>query len=211
MRTYLRWIWRRTSTLLRAKFKGGQSEVTKKIAAYLTVSPATVTQYEKLLKLEPDIQQKVHEGEIKMSAAFVLEKVDKDKRPTVLSEAIKLQEAESNRSKEIQTDADTPATKKKPRDTGTVKTRHVKEAARQIQDDSAKPQSRSRKDIIEFFDGLEGPVSGYPDGVPHTFIRAFKLWCKGGSSDRTLEKVWLELIERCPKGHSAAAKAPAKK
>jgi ParB/RepB/Spo0J family partition protein len=193
--------------LLRGKFKGTATEIAKKIAQYLAVSPATVTQYEKLLKLEADIQAQIHEGTISRDAAFVLAGVSKDKRKEVLAQAETLQKAEAEPKQEpTESEPSTEQTikgKSKPRETGTVKARHVRAAARSVEGATDKPQPRTKKDILEFFDALEGPISGYADGLPHLFIKTFRSWCAGIGSDKKLEKSWLELIERAPKGHSA--------
>jgi len=100
--------------------------------------------------------------------------------------------------------------KRAPRTTDGLKGRHVKEAARQIEGAAVKLQSRSKKEIVEFMDALEGPISGYADGLPHAFLREFSAYAAGGSSDKKLEKVWLELIERAPKGKGSTDKVVAK-
>lgn len=196
---------------IRKQYSWTGAQGTNNVADYLKVSPATVIQYEKVLTLAADIQEQIHVGVLSMDAAFALVKVPEDKRPAVLEKAKELEKAEVAKDKQqkaevvADTAPDTPAkTKRAPRTTGTVKSRHVKEAARQVSGDAAKPQSRGKKEIMEFMDSLEGPISGYPNGLPHRFLREFHAYCSGSSSDRQLQKVWLELIERAPKGNSAA-------
>ncbi len=190
---------------LRGKFKGSVTEVTKKIAGYLCVSPATVMQYGKLLDLEPDIQEQVHAGKISRDAAFVLAGIDKDKRGEVIQKAEQKQEAEKEK---VQSEG-LPGNKSK--DTGTLKTRHIKEAARETEGATKKNSSRSKKEIVEFFESLDGPISGDKDSKARVFILGVSDYAAGKIGDNKLQKLWLDLIGADTTAKTKAAGKPAPK
>lgn len=181
--------------------KKGENGV-KKLAEYLHVSPATVTQHLRLLKLAPEVQAQVHRGEITKDAAFAVAVVEPDKQVEVVKKAGELQAQEAEKV------GATSATKRK---TGTVKARHVKQAVREAAPESTKPQSRTKKEIAEWFDAMEGPTYGYPDGAVHGFVREFRAWVSGGSrTDRKLQSAWDAMVGRAPKGTKASLKADGK-
>jgi ParB/RepB/Spo0J family partition protein len=203
--------------MLRKKFKWLGSEGTKKIAEFLKVSPATVIQHTKLLELPENIQTQVHEGTLSREAAFALVDVKPEKRQEVIDKAKEKQKAETQAAKAEPT-AGVPANKPSAasgRDTKTVKTRHVKAAAREVEGATEKPQTRTRKELLDYFSEKEGPAYGHADGAVQTFIRELILWAKGLSTDRKLDKLWDAMVERAPKGTREVAKpivkAPAKK
>lgn len=100
---------------------------TKKVAQYLEVSPATVTTHEKLLTLDKDLQEQVHDGSISAKAAFDLLDVKPEKRGKVLEDAKELSgdgdRAESSVDDEVETT--TPKKRKKP-----VQSKDVRKAIR---------------------------------------------------------------------------------
>jgi ParB-like chromosome segregation protein Spo0J len=202
---------------LREQYKWTGSQGTNNIAEYLQVSPATVIQYEKFLKLDKEHQESIYNGTISLDAAFVLVNVAPAKRDEVLAKAKELDEKEKEVHAEKVVEAATGSEpensalsraiqntrgKRAPRTTTGIKGRHVKEAARQVEGATTHKTSRSKKEIVEFMDALEGPISGHADGLPHIFLREFHAYAGGGSSDKKLEKTWLELIARAPKGSS---------
>ncbi len=202
---------------LREQYKWVGNQGTQNIAEYLQVSPATVIQYEKFLKLDKEHQEQIYNGTISLDAAFALVNVVPSKRNEVLAKAKELDEKEKEAHAEkvvaaATEPANTSKTSRAPRTTTALKSRHVKEAARQVEGATEKKTSRSKKEIVEFMDALEGPISGHSDGVPCRFLREFHAYAGGGSSDKKLEKLWLELIERAPKGSTKPdTKPPASK
>lgn len=188
---------------LRSKFKGNREKVTKQIAAYLCVSPATVTQYEKLLTLPEDKQLLIHNGEISRDAAFVLAKVAPERQDEVLAAAKEMQVEEAAQAK--------AAGKKKVRDGKTVKSRHVKKAAAKTGATDA-ITARNKKEIVDWIQAAQGPVSGNPEKQPMKFLQMFERWCGGQISDRALDKAWYAVVEACgAKIPKAKAKATGSK
>lgn len=200
--------------------KFGWEKSIKKVSEFLKVSPATVTQHLKLLELPEELKKQVHDGVISRDAAFTLAGVKSDKVEEVVNKAKELQ-AKENESKppklpnkttpqtatqstpQPTTKAGKPDAKRvQGRDTGTVKARHVKAAARETEGATDKPQPRTRKEIIEFFDCCEGPRYGHADGAVQTFVRQFRLWAAGKLTDRTLEKYFDTMVEKADRGTS---------
>jgi ParB/RepB/Spo0J family partition protein len=198
---------------IREQFKWTGADGTKKVAEYLKVSPATITQHEKLLTLTAEVQAQIHDGTLSRDAAFAVSKVEPSKQAAVVEKAKETQKEEKAASK-AKPPADKPATgNKQPtkaaaRETGTVKARHIRKAAREI--DPTKPQPRSKKEIVEFFAEKEGAAYGHANGAVQTFIREFCAWVLGGSSDRKLDKLFDVMVEKADKG-TLVKKADAKK
>lgn len=177
----------------------------KTLAEYFAVSPATISQHLKLLELPNDIQMRVHKGELSNDAAFALVNVKPEKRAEVLAKGAEIQQAEAAKTDTPQTitpvaQGTQPPPKKAPRKTKTVKARHVKEAARETPGAEAKPQARSRKEIVDFFVDNQGPAYGYPNGSIHKFLAAFVKWAHGELSDRTLDKYFSEMVVKADRG-----------
>src|SRR5215471_14739637 len=61
---------------VREKFGWKGTKETAKVAAFFKVSKASVIQYEKLLRLPQEVQEKVHKGELTRDDAFKLSEVD---------------------------------------------------------------------------------------------------------------------------------------
>ena len=179
------------------KDNGGKGA--KKVAQYLRVSSATVTQHLRLLKLAPEVQEKVHKGELSREAAFVVTDVPVEQQAAVVEQAEQAQQQEEKQ------EGVSGQTKRK---TGKVKSRHVKEAARAAGGEKVRPQARSKKEIVEWFDIAEGPAYGYPDGAVHTFVREFRAWVSGESkTDRKLQAAFDALVEKAARGTKASLKA----
>lgn len=170
---------------------------TKKVATYLEVSPATVTTHEKLLTLDKDLQEQVHDGSISAKAAFDLLDVKPEKRGKVLEDAKELSgdgdRAESSVDDEVETT--TPKKRKKP-----VQSKDVRKAIRATEGATEKALSRSRKDIVEWFEMSNGPAYGFEDGPVRQFLTYFMKWASGEGTDRTLGAKFTAAVEKAPKG-----------
>ena len=198
----------------KAKLEG--SKGTKKVAEYFRCSPATITQHEKLLDLTEDVQKAIHEGTVSRDAAFALvvalKDIPADKKAEVqaaiLDNARNRQKQETAAASDAAAEAEVNAPKKGKggkksgaAGKGGVKAKHVKAAAREV---AGAVTSRSKKDIIEFFEGCLGPAYGYPDGAVHQFVNNFTKWVKGEITDRTLVKYFDAMVEKAAMGTAAS-------
>lgn len=185
---------------VRENFKWQGSKGTKKVAEFFKVSPATVTQYETLGKLPEDVQTKVHTGELSRDDAFKLAVIAEKKGPDAAKQVADEAEAKGAEAAE---EAEAKSAAKGKTSTGAkakkaAKTKVIKKAAREADPD--KPQPRSKKEIIEYFEAMLGPVYGHPNGAVHMFVKNFVLWCAGEIQERTLDKYWDALVEKAAKG-----------
>lgn len=180
---------------------GGKN--TKKVADYLQVSPATVTQAEKLLTLPEDIQQQVHRGDLTAKAAFDILDVKEEKREEVLDKARQGQVEEERTQTTTEGTAVEGKGKKKP-----VQSKHVRRAARDTEGALDKAKPRSRKDIVEFFEMNDGPAYGHPNGAVRQFIGYFLKWTAGEGTDRTLTAKFDAMVEKADKGTPDSAGTP---
>lgn len=188
--------------------------VTQKVANFFGCSPAKVTEAEKLLSLPEDIQMQVGKGELSGEAARELIKHGKtaEERKEILEKAKQKQKEEEKEPESAETAETMPATAggvevhteaapvkkgKKARKTKTVKTKHVRAAAREVTGASTK---RSRGDILDFFRSQLGPANGYPNGAIHVFCDGFIGWAEGKLSDRKLNVLWDNLVEKTDRG-----------
>ena len=177
---------------VREKFEWKGTKETSKVAAFFKVSKASVIQYERLLGLPEEVQKKVYTGELTRDDAFRLTSIDNV--PPVIEEAQLL----SNR---ILAEGGT-AKQAKAAKSGVIKkaAKEVKSAKRKAQGKEVKPEPRSRREIIEFFEGMLGPAYGYSNSDVHVFVGKFVDWCKGTIADSTLEKYWAKIVEKADKG-----------
>lgn len=191
---------------IRERFAWTGKAGTKWVADYLKVSPATVTQHEKLLTLEPEFQEKVHGGVMSADAAFKLLDVKPELRGEVLEKA----------GAEV-IPAVTPVKGKitakgkakiKARNTGKIQAKHVKKAARNTEGATDKAQAMNRKEIVEFFAEIrDSPLYGYPDGQVRAFASYFtEKFVAGLGSERTMYKYFDAMVERAGRGTVVSAK-----
>jgi ParB/RepB/Spo0J family partition protein len=185
------------------------SKVTQKVAEFFKVSPATITQAEKLLDLPEDLQLLVAIGELSGEGAQDLIKATKGikdkeeqqaKRQEIFEKAKELHATEQATAAvevEGEEEAEPAPKKKKARKTKTVKAKHVRTAARQVTGQSTK---RSRSEILEFFRGQLGPVNGHPNGSIHLFCDGLLSWAEGKVSDKKLNALWDDLVEKAFRG-----------
>src|ERR1019366_3878751 len=74
-------------TTVRDRFKWKGAGKTGQVADFLGVSPATVSQYEKLLTLPAQVQADVQGGRLSATAALELGSVEAEKQPEVMAKA----------------------------------------------------------------------------------------------------------------------------
>ena len=187
----------------RNNWQGGKG--TKKVAEYLDVSPATVTQAEKLLTLPGDMQKKVMSGEWSAQTAFEMLNQQPEKRVEVEQSARELQEQEEGEIEEVLVDPETGEEAPMPKKTGKnkasnpLKAKHVRTASRQHQS-ALQTKSLNRSEILQFFVKAQSPEYGFRNGVIHLFARTFLLWAEGKCKDETLKKYFDQLVEKADHG-----------
>ena len=208
-------------------WEGGKN--TKSVAKYLGVSPATISQHEKLLTLPEEIQAKVHAGELSAQAGFdykeIADKHGKEAADEVLADAKARQEAEkagkvtetaqgakgseanvSSGGEEGEIAPTGQGTRKKGKvaragKTKTaIKARHVQSAARQ-KGLGMKPLGKS--DIVEFWEkkvAANPEVNGYRNGDVDYFVRSLISWFDGKVKDETLLKHFMTVTAKADRG-----------
>lgn len=239
--------------LVRSRTKGkSAAEITKKVAAFFDVSPAQISEHEKLLTLPTEVQEKVHAGELSRDDAFALVRIGQAETAVTGSKAAgdaaitaTVQEAlaaaktvEQQAADGVAALVDTVTTstgEKKPKvakavkkAAAAIKTKTIKAKLRKVA--PGKGTARKKAEILEFFEGMQGPVYGHPNGAVHTFVRGLLEYAAGKINDGALEKLFAKMVrlddgaigtpepkaepksERkpAPKGGSAAAKSKTK-
>jgi ParB/RepB/Spo0J family partition protein len=196
---------------------------TDKVAVFLHVSRATVSQHAKLLSLPADLRKKVHSGDLGVQAAIDILAVEESKRDEVFAKAEQLAEAEVaekqanaktakvGKGGKAVSDEPTPTSAPKKAiseevEKGKVKRKHVLEAARQSEAlTQAKP--RTRGEIMDFFQNVLDSTDPYPDPIV-AFCQTFTgKWATGQVGDRALLNKLDAISELC----GDAAKKSAKK
>lgn len=167
---------------------------TKRVAEFLNVSEAFVTQHEKLAGLHEDVQAAIHQGKLKMEGAMdiIKNKVKKEDQPAVLKAAAGFQAEEE--AKKAATGAMGKGKGAGGRKTGTVQTRNVQKAV-----DATKPEDErrplSKKDIVDFFaDYIGGPAAPYEE-VQEFLVYFVEKFVPGKGSTKTLAAKFNPLIE----------------
>ena len=82
-----------------------------------------------------------------------------------------------------------------------AKSKVIKGKLREIDPDKSK--ARSKKEILEFFEGCKGPVYGHANGAVHQFVDNLLKYAAGEIQDRTLEKYFDAMVDKAPKGTPA--------
>lgn len=187
---------------------------TKKVAEYFGVSPAQITQHEKLLSLPADVQIKVHEGMLSAQSAFDLVDVRPEKRGEVLAKAEEKRQEEEARKSEAAGSAGSAGSAKKGKagagadagvgngsaeataeteeeGRGKLKRKHVLAATREVEGATDKPKPRTRNEIVAFFrEVADSPAYGYANSPVRAFATFFcDKWAPAvgaGKSDRSL-------------------------
>lgn len=205
---------------IREKFGWDGSKGTKKVADFLKVSPAQITQHEKLLELPEDIQVKIHKGDLSAQDGFdlvgIAKKAGPERAAAVAEEAVQTGRAVEQAAVSTAAAAEeaggeggevdeaapvAPSTAKKKaakKKAKAAKSKVIRQAARTV--DPNKPKPRTKSEIMEFFDGLEGPVYGYANGAVHIFIQQLRKFAGGEISDRTMEKYFALMVDKADRG-----------
>jgi len=177
----------------RNKWEGYKGSV--KVANYLAVNPATVTQHEKFLAAPKEIRDKLTSRELTAQSAFAMLDVKPEKRDEVLAKARENQ-AEANAAKSRPV---------KPPLANRVEHPAVVKAIRSVEGSSNHPPVRGRKEILEMIEQLDGPAYGYPDSAVRMWARyVVDKWAPGGGSDRTWGEKFDAMVARAPRGTLAS-------
>lgn len=212
---------------VRKNFKWVGGKATKKVAEFFKVSPATVNQYEKLLKLPDVLQAQVHAGTTSRDDAFKLALIAEKQGEDAAVQAARLGESAAAEVDAVVDDAttdavadqhahETPSEAKKRKSASkkakAAKSKVIAKAARDADPDKVKP--RTKTEILDFFASCRGPVYGHANGAVHVFVDKLEEYAAGTLSDRTLYKYFDAVCVGADKG-TAAPKAtviaPAKK
>lgn len=187
------------------------SDWAAKVADYLHVSRATVTQHRKLLDAPRGIQDDLHKGKISAQAALDLLKVESESQEEVAAKAKELAAAEeatssrkgvgkggkgkSNDSSPVSgSKKGTPETAAAPK----VQSKHVAKAVRELDANVSKDKPRNRTEIIAFFEEILDSADPYPQPIVDFCKQFTKKWAAGIGTDRMLLNklnVISELIE----------------
>jgi ParB family chromosome partitioning protein len=179
---------------VRENFKWAGSKGTKKVAEFFKVSPALITTYEELLKLPDDMQAKVHRNEVSRDDAFKLAKIAKEKGADVAAST--LAEAEKAAS-DVAEQAAAEGKKGVKKAASAAKRKKIAQAARESSDT---PSPRSKKEILEYFEGMMGPAYGYANGAVWMFVENLLKYAAGEIQERTLDKYWDAMVEKAARG-----------
>lgn len=180
---------------------------TKLVAEYLGVSPATVTQHEKLSTAPKAVKTDVHNGDMTVQAALAtMTEVEEDKREAVAAQAKDEAKKEAGKkSAAAQTSTKLSAKQKEAAKKSAAKpvvtAAHVKKAARDqgaLKGGAKSP--RTKKDVVEFFEGMTGPAS-HP--VMAEFAAYMVKFSAGEGTEGTLTKKWDAIAELLPKAKGA--------
>lgn len=171
--------------------KGNKGAV--KVAEFLGVSKATVTEYEKLATLPDDVKVKIHLNELSSQDGLRLARILEAEGEEGLRLALQ--------------DADEAAgvvekgkgTKKAAKG---AKAKAIKKAAgkAKLKKDPNASTPRSKSEILEFFEGQAGPANGHPNGAVHVFVRNLTLFAAGEITERTLDKYFSIMVEKADRG-----------
>ena len=202
---------------IREEYKWEGFKGAKRVAEYLGVDVATVTQHERFDKADPLLQEKLHDGVLSAQSGFELLSVKPERRVEVMELAEQIQTDQVVEQAVADTEAGrvTPeaAAAKIQASQKRVKHPAVRAAIRQTPDAVAEggKSPRTRKEILEFFDEQDGPGNGWPDGAVRQWVRYFvDKWAAGEGTDRTCQEKWDVATEKAPKGSKESEPASTK-
>ncbi len=178
-------------------FKGS-----KECGKYLNVSTETVTQHEKFLGADSQIQRDLVSGKLTAQNAFMLIDAKPSKVAEVMDAAHEEQAKEDLRKgKAVKVDKQTG--KAKP---DKIEAPAIRKALRKVEDSTEKDVPRTRKEILEWFESNDGPAYGFPDSAVRKFVRYFcDKWAAGVvKSDKGLSQLFDEAVEKSNQGTKAA-------
>jgi ParB-like chromosome segregation protein Spo0J len=191
----------------RQEHQWGEFAGAKKVAQYLGISSAQVTQHEKLLTAPPEIQSCLKDGTLTAQSAFDMLDVKKEKQSEVLKRAEEIQREKSQRltpkalaarkEKGIENRLENPAIKKAIRETPGAS-------------DSGKLTPLSKKDLLEAIEAFDSPAYGKIDGAVRQWASYFVgTYAKGGGTVATMRKKFDAMTSKASKGTKAEPKPPA--
>jgi ParB/RepB/Spo0J family partition protein len=190
---------------------------TKLVADHLKVSPATVTQHDRILTLEPQFQEQVFQGKLTLQGALDLLDVKPEKRAEVLAGAQETKQTEETEAEAPETPSGKGKKKAKGKGTGVRKSKavgskHVRKATRETEGAGTTPKALTKKEILDFFYdyyGANPETYGYPDSALQEFLGYFlDKFAKGAGSSRTLDKYFMELVKGSNMGTKGSLPKP---
>lgn len=200
---------------VRKEFGWSGGKGTKKVAEYLQVSPAQITQHEKLAGLSEEHKAKVHSGVWSAETAFEVLNTKEDKRDEVIKDAERLAESESEAGSGTETTIDgegtgrTHVTVGSKKGAAKVSAKHVRRAAKEA-DAEKVVKPRTKKDILEFFELSNGPAYGFENGTIRMFLSYLTGdYASGKGTERTLKAKFDAMTEHADLGSEVKA-APKK-
>lgn len=182
-------------------FKG-----TKKIADYLGIDPATVTQYEKFTGMNTELQGKLGEGVISAQSALEMIGIPADEQPQVLKRAAEIQKKTedkvSPRAKQRRAE--------KEKKTGKSQAKRIERPAirQAIKEKTGKKiiTTLTRKELIESLEVFDGPQYGHPNGAVRQFITYFTdTFAVGRGSIKKMRSLFDQMTAKASKGTQVPA------
>jgi len=192
---------------------------TSKVADFLSVSRATITQSQKLLTLPKKTQDDVNSGRITQAAAIQLADIEspvqQEQVAQVAKEMAKAEAAAApKKAKGVSKDQDGANNgKKAAKNAGNevpdrVSERHIAKAIKEVAADT-KLKSRTRNDILDFFTEINSE-SGYADVMVEFAQTLATKWLPGKITNRVLLNRWdaiSELVDLAAKKQKRKASA----
>jgi ParB-like chromosome segregation protein Spo0J len=184
-------------------FKGAQ-----RVAEYMGVSVATVTQYEKFLApaMDSDLRDRLHRGDISAQSAFDLMNVKSDKRAEVLEKARDIQHDKDVESAIHQTESGrlSPERAAKELHSRTHLTNPaIKQAIRETAEATEVAQPMSRRELVEFILQFDSPAYGGTNGAVREWVVAMDRMMNGTGgrlAEKTARRLFDAMVMRAPKG-----------
>lgn len=183
-------------TKIRKQHKWEGGEGTAKVADYLKISPATVTQYERVNKELPhDKKMKVHKGEWTMEAALEYLNTQPEKAEAVEKRAEQIAQEEAAKTpRKTKANAEKNGGKTNGKAAAAAKPKvggkHVRQAQQEMEAQRVK-KAPGKAEVREFFQQFDSADYGYGNSPVRTFVKYFvDKWMAGNGSDKTLQKLF---------------------
>lgn len=170
----------------------------KKVAEYLGIDVTTVTQHDRFLSADEATKRELQDGTLTAHGAFTMLTVKPAERADVIErakgkqrdiDARKITEpaiGHGDRAK-VAPPSDSHADNKEREDSGKLTQPAIIAAIRDTPDVSEKPIPRTRKELIEFFMGLDGPAYGFSNGATRQFVDYFcNAFAVGSGTEKTM-------------------------
>lgn len=186
---------------------------TKKISAYLGISPAQVTQHEKLLSATPEIRQALLEKRMTVQGAYDMLNVKPEKQSEVIKKAEELQRVRNQKlTPRIRAAREAKGIKDEA-----VESPQVRRAIRETSGASTKPIPLTRKELLEELTAFDSSAYGHVDGAIREWVGYFTgAFAEGAGTTTTMRKKFDAMTSKAPKGSKPEPepeepKKPAKK